>query len=147
MEEYYNAACQNKSLILLGIFDNISGKHIGNISFSEINWINRRASIAYLLGDVAFSGKGYVTEAVLMMMYYGFNRLNFNRIHAGVSAMHLASRKICEKVGLKEEGCQRQALFRNGEFSDAIVFGALRDEWMEELGDKALALFQVKPTY
>ena len=70
MRAYYEKSTQNQSLILLGIFDNESGKHIGNITFQDINWLNRRAFIAYLLGDNSFAGKGIVTEAVLMMMLW-----------------------------------------------------------------------------
>jgi RimJ/RimL family protein N-acetyltransferase len=147
MRDYYDKSTQNQNLILLGIFDNESGKHIGNITFQDINWLNRRAFIAYLLGDNSFAGKGIVTEAVLMMMYYGFNRLNFNRIYGGVTALHGASMKVCEKVGLKEEGRMRQHFFRNGVFSDSIVVGAVRDEWMPEFGEKSKALFEVPPTY
>lgn len=147
MRTYYERSTQNQSLILLGIFDNESGKHIGNITFQDINWLNRRAFIAYLLGDNSFAGKGIVTEAVLMMMYYGFNRLNFNRIYGGVTALHGASMKVCEKVGLKEEGRMRQHFYRNGEFSDSLVVGAIRDEWMAEFGQKAKELFTVPPTY
>jgi RimJ/RimL family protein N-acetyltransferase len=147
MRAYYEKSTQNQSLILLGIFDNETGKHIGNITFQDINWLNRRAFIAYLLGDKSFAGKGIITEAVLMMMYYGFNRLNFNRIYGGVTARHVASMKVCEKVGLKEEGRMRQHFYRNGEFSDSLVVGAVRDEWMIEFGQKAEELFSIPPTY
>lgn len=147
MLDYYEYSTQNTGLVLLGIFDNATGKHVGNITFSEISWINRRAFIAYLLGDADFAGKGYVTEAVYMMMYYGFNRLNFERIWGGVTALHGASRRICEKVGLKEEGVMRSHVFRNGEFSDSVVVGAIRSEWMEEFGEMARNLFTVPPTY
>jgi [ribosomal protein S5]-alanine N-acetyltransferase len=147
MLSFYQQACNNQSLVLLGIFDNESGKHIGNISFQEISWIVRRASIAYLLGDKSFEGKGIVTEAVTMMLYYGFNKLNFQRIFAGVSDLHEASKKVCIKAGLKQEGRLRNDLFRNGEFSDSILYAALRDEWIAEFGEKALQLFEVKPTY
>lgn len=147
MQEYYKQSTSNNSLILLGIFDNETQKHIGNITFQNINWINNRAFIAYLLGDNSFAGRGIVTEAVLMMMYYGFNRLNFNRIYGGVSALHGASMKVCEKVGLKEEGRMREHFLRNGQYSDSIVVGAVRTEWMKDFGEKAIALFDVPPTY
>lgn len=146
MLAYYKHACQNSDLILMGIYDNDSGKHIGNMTFQEINWIQRRAFIAYLLGDNSFAGKGIVTDACLMLMYYGFNKLNFERIWGGVSEKHTASRRICEKVGLLEEGRMRSHLLRNGEFCDAIVVGALRGEWMAKYGEIALSLCETPPT-
>ena len=146
MKSYFDRACENDDLILLGIFDNETDKHIGNITFQEIDWINRRAFIAYMLGDKEFSGKGIITQAVLMMMFYGFQKLNFDRIHGGVSELHVASIRICQKVGLLEEGRMRKHITRNGESSDILVVGSLRDEWLVSHGDKALQLFAVPPT-
>jgi RimJ/RimL family protein N-acetyltransferase len=146
MELYYRRAQANQDLLLLGIFDNDTQKHIGNITFQDINYINRRAFIAYLLGDHAFTGRGLITEAVLMMMYYGFNKLNFDRIFGGVSCAHPASQKVCEKVGLLVEGRQRNHIFRNGEHHDALIVGALREEWMKSHGVLAKACFETLPT-
>ena len=146
MKSYFDRSCENDDLILLGIFDNETDKHIGNITFQEIDWINRRAFIAYMLGDKEFTGKGIITQAVLMMMFYGFQKLNFDRIHGGVSELHVASIRICQKVGLLEEGRMRNHILRNGEASDILVVGSLRDEWLVSHGDKALQLFTVPPT-
>ena len=95
MQSYFDRSCENDDLKLLGIVDNETDKHIGNITFQEIDWINRRAFIAYMLGDKDFSGKGIITQAVLMMMLYGFQKLNFDRIYGGVSELHAASIRIC----------------------------------------------------
>lgn len=146
MKNYYEQACLN-NIILLGIFDNESDRHIGNISFSEIDHLNRRAFLGYLLGDKSFAGRGIITEATLMMMYYGFNKLNFERIHGGISDLNEASKRVATKAGLKVEGRLRNHFFRNGQFSDSLLVGALRSEWMEELGEKASKLFEVHPTY
>ena len=81
-----------------------------------------------------------------MMMLYGFQKLNFDRIYGGVSELHAASIRICQKVGLVEEGRMRNHILRNGEASDILVVGSLRDEWLVSHGDKALQLFAVPPT-
>jgi len=145
MFDYYEHACTNTNLILLGIFDNESGKHIGNITFQEIDWINQTAFIAYMLGDKDFTGKGIIPEACLMMMYYGFNKLNFERIWGGVVADHKASKRVCEKVGLQVEGCQKEHFKRNGKRYDSLLVGALREEWMFLYGKQAKELFQELP--
>ena len=74
---YYNHSCENSSLILLGIYDNESGKHIGNLTFQEIDWINRRAFIAYMLGDKSFGGKGIITDAVFDGHVLWFSKTQF----------------------------------------------------------------------
>jgi len=35
------------------------------------------------------------------------------------------------KVGFKEEGCQREVVFKNGAYHDEVMFGLLRDEWQK----------------
>ncbi len=139
---YYEHTCENSDILLLGIYDNQSGKHIGNISFQHINWINRNASINYMLGDKEFTGKGITTQACLMLMYYGFNKLNFERIWAGVSEAHLASQRVLQKVGLVEEGKKRKHILRQGNYYDVIMMGAIREEWIEKFGDLARSCFR-----
>jgi [ribosomal protein S5]-alanine N-acetyltransferase len=146
MRSYFDSAMQYRDPIVLAICDVVSGKHIGNIAFNEVNPVNRRAFIAYLLGDKSFTGRGIVTDAVLMFMYYGFNKLNFERIHGGVSDAHQASKKVCEKVGLLVEGRLRHHLLRNGTWHDMLPVGALRSEWMRSHGQRALECFAEPPT-
>ncbi len=141
MGDYYAAACRNERLILMGIFDNATNRHIGNITLQQIDWVHRRAFLGYLVGDKEFTGKGIAPEACLMMMYYGFNKLNFERIWTTVADAHAASRRVADKIGLKEEGRLRAHQMRNGERRDLLVFGALREEWMAERGEKARGLF------
>ena len=145
MQDYYHQTNKSDKILFLGIFDNETKKHIGNLCLQAICNLNRRAEVAYFLGDKNFSRKGIVTEAVKMIMYYGFNKLNLERIHAGASERNLASIRIFEKCGLKIEGKMRNHLFRNGEFSDVVLAGAFRSEWMKEV--KTESLFQFKPTY
>ena len=144
MQDYY-ALSAEKKLILLGIFDNASGRHVGNITLQELDWINRRAFIGYLIGEKDFAGKGIASEACLLMLYYGFNKLNFERIWTTVSAEHAASLKVAEEAGFKTEGRLRQHQLRNGKRFDLLAVGALRDEWMSERGEKAKAAYATLP--
>ena len=143
---YFDHAQRYEDLLVLAIIDKQTDKHVGNVALSSIDWIQRRAFIAYLLGDSDFAGKGYTTDAVLMLMYYGFNKLNFDRIYGGVNAEHAASRRVCAKVGLLEEGVFRGHLMRNGRRIDVVPVGALRDEWMKAHGKAAIDLYDIPPT-
>ncbi len=145
MEAYYAAACANDRLVLLGIFDGASGRHIGNITLQQLDWIHRRGFLGYLIGDKEFSGKGVASEACLMMLYYGFNKLNLERVWTTVAVDHEASMRVASKAGLKPEGILRAHQMRAGVRRDMAVVGALRSEWMEEHGATALALFAEPP--
>lgn len=146
MEGYYKKACDpNSDLVFLGIYDNETGRHIGNISYKNINWSCRRGWLGYLIGDPEFRGKGIATDAVLMFMLYGFNKLNFNRIFTTVSEPNTASRKLSERVGLKEEGLMRGHIITGGRTIDVYMFGVLRDEWLASHGEQARACFDDPP--
>ncbi len=145
MQAYYENAQRHTDTLLLGIFDNETEKHIGNITFTQINMFHRRAFIAYLIGDRSFSGRGIATDANLMLMYYGFNKLNFERIDGGVSNAHAASIRVCEKVGLLTEGKRRNHFYRGGTWYDSILVGAIRDEWMKTHGEAAKECFAELP--
>lgn len=144
MEGYYALSVQKK-LVLLGIFDTARNTHVGNITLQELDWINRRAFMGYLIGEREFAGRGYATESCLMMLYYGFNKLNFDKIWTTVSAEHAASLKVAEKAGFKVEGRLRAHQMRNGQRYDLLMVGALRQEWMVDRGDVARDVFSVLP--
>lgn len=145
MRAYYELGARQDKMLLLGIFDNETNKHIGNITYSDINYLHQRAFIAYMLGDRSFEGKGITTDASLMLMYYGFNKLNFHRIDGGVANIHPASRRVCEKVGLLVEGEQRDYFQRNGQRFDRLIVAAIREQWMADFGEKARSCFEVLP--
>lgn len=145
MRAFFEEGEKQDKMLLLGIFDSETDKHIGNITFTDINYLHQRAFIAYMLGDRSFEGQGITTDASLMLMYYGFNKLNFQRIDGGVADIHPASRRVCEKVGLMVEGEQRNFFFRNGQWYNRLVVGALRSEWMKVYGERARSCFDVLP--
>lgn len=144
MDEYYALSVQRK-LLLLGIFDNASGTHVGNITLQELDWVNRRGFIGYLIGEKSFAGQGIASEACLMVLYYGFNKLNLDRIWTTVSVEHAASLKVAEKAGFKVEGHLRKHQMRNGQRHDLTMVGALREEWMAERGEAARAAYATLP--
>lgn len=145
MRAYFEGTVRYEDRFVLAICDNETGRHIGNIGLSAINWIHRRACIGYLIGEKEFAGRGIATDANLMFMYYGFAKLNFERIHASAIEPHRASRRVLEKAGMLEEGRSRRHLLRAGVWHDDILYGALREEWMATHGAKARALFAELP--
>lgn len=103
-------------------------RHIGNIALQRIHAINRSAEFAILLGDKSAWGKGYGEEAGRLICAHGFAVLNLHRIHCGTFASNIGMMRLAEKLGMQREGVQRQAVFKNGNYVDVVLYGLLRSE-------------------
>jgi RimJ/RimL family protein N-acetyltransferase len=73
--------------------------------------------------------KGYGTEAFRAFIDYLFSQQNMHRIWFLVADDNAVAQGLYNKVGFKEEGRQRQALFRDGRYHDYIMMSLLEDEW------------------
>ena len=107
-------------------------RHIGNISLQSIDRYNRCAEFAIIMGDRSCWGKGYAGEAARILCSHGFNRVGLHRIYCGTSENNAGMISLARKLGMKQEGVRRQALFENGSFVDAIEFGFVKGELNSE---------------
>ena len=76
-------------------------------------------------------GKGCCTEAVKIMVDYLFLSKDIGRIQAHTDIRNVASQKVLEKVGFKNEGTIRKSNFIRGEWRDMYLYSILREEWKE----------------
>lgn len=129
MREFLDVQHKMKDRIVLAIIENEKDKHIGNISLQQINWLSKSAEYAILIGEKDYWGKGYATEASLLICDYGFTKLNLHRIYCGTSEMNISMQKLAQKMKMKKEGVRREAMFKNGEYFDCIEFGVLKKEY------------------
>jgi RimJ/RimL family protein N-acetyltransferase len=84
--------------------------------------------LGYILYDEASRNKGYVSEAVSLMIRYLFSTHPINRIQILVLPANEASRKVAIKCGFRFEGIARWAFFHDGKNKDVEVYSILRDE-------------------
>ena len=106
-------------------------KHIGNVSLQNINWVNRSAEIAIIIGNKNYWNKGAGSESYRLILEYGFKTLNLNRISSGQTVTNSGMIKVCEKCGMKKEGILRQVLYKEGKFLDAVIFSILQREYVK----------------
>lgn len=85
--------------------------------------------------DVAFWGNGYTTEALNVILDFGFNDLRLHRIHAGCAVDNVASIRVLEKVGMLREGRGRQILPLKTGWSDNFEYSILESDKRISLSD------------
>lgn len=104
---------------------------IGTVSLEDINYINRTATLGIFIGDKNFRGNGYGTEAIRLLLDYGFNYMNLNNIKLDVMEFNERAIKCYEKCGFKEYGRRRKFGFINGKYYDRIEMDILAEEFKE----------------
>jgi ribosomal-protein-alanine N-acetyltransferase len=80
-------------------------------------------------------GKGYTTEAMFMILKFGFEKLLLHRIEAGVATENLASIKVLEKNGMQKEGIRRKILPIRGEWKDNFHYAILEEDFVSKIGN------------
>lgn len=75
--------------------------------------------------------KGYVGEAIRIIVDYLFLSKDAVRIQAKADPENIASCKALEKAGFKREGVLRKTFYCRGKWRDDYVYSILREEWKE----------------
>jgi ribosomal-protein-alanine N-acetyltransferase len=86
------------------------------------------AFIGYWI-DEALAGRGYVPEGVVLLIRHAFEALQLHRLEAAIVPRNTASRRVVEKLGLREEGTSLRFLQIQGVYEDHIRYALTADEW------------------
>lgn len=104
VEEYVRSYEGANTKLLLGIYDRATELHIGNVTFSHIDWEKNVGAIGIAIGDVSYWGKGYATEALKLGVDFAFLKLKLCKLVAGIHENNEASKKLFIKLGFIREG-------------------------------------------
>lgn len=124
----------NKNEVTCAICLKNSYELIGIVFLLNIDLLNRTACCPIFIGN-KYCGKGYATEARMLILKYAFYERGLLRITDYVIEDNIASLKLHEKCGYKQEGIMRKAVFKNGKFINQYVLGCLKEDF-DKLIDK-----------
>lgn len=111
---------------------------VGNVGLFAFRNADRAAEIGIFIGEKPYWDKGYGTEVMQLMLRFGFNELNLNRIFLRVYQTNLRGIRSYEKAGFKTEGRLREDRYMDGRYVDVFIMSVLRSDWKAEQpgGDK-----------
>jgi [ribosomal protein S5]-alanine N-acetyltransferase len=111
-----------------GIYLAETDELIRNVTLSEVvRGPLQSCWIGYYL-DKNHNGKGYMTEAVRLVVDYAFKELQLHRIEAGVMPHNIASIKVLKKAGFHQEGIAKKSVKINGRWEDHVVLAIVNEE-------------------
>lgn len=102
---------------------------VGGITISNVR---RRAAqfgtLGYWMGE-EFAGHGLMSEAVGVLLPFFFDTLGLHRLQAAFLPHNMASRRVLEKNGFREEGYAESYLQIDGRWADHVLFALTRERW------------------
>ncbi len=81
--------------------------------------------------------QGYGTEAINWVLDWGFRRGGLHRISIAAWSFNTTAVTLYRKLGFADEGVEREAMFFDRKWYDAIHFGMLESEWAKLRGLRA----------
>lgn len=84
--------------------------------------------IGYILFDTTSRNKGYMTEALALLVNFLFGTKKINRLQLTVMPGNVASKRVAQKCGFQLEGVMRGAIFHRGTHHDLEMYSLLRHE-------------------
>ncbi len=104
---------------------------IGEVAFNIEDWTHQRAEIGYRLTKTA-SGKGYCTQACLLLIDFLFKEFGFVKLVAKCDPRNIASYKVMEKLGFVREGHFKHHYLLGSEWTDQYDYGLLATNWLAQ---------------
>lgn len=111
------------------IVDITNDKLIGTVSLEGFNDVNRSAVLGIFIGDCNYRSNGYGTEAIKLILEYGFKYLNLHSIRLELLDVNERAHKCYLKCGFKDAGRIRETVFLDGKYYDKLHMDILASEF------------------
>ena len=102
---------------------------IGECGYQNLNKVQHKAELFYAMRSDEFKKQGFMSEAVPLVIAYGFNHLNLHRIEVKVSPLNIPSIRIIEKNGFIKDGFLREDYFINDKYENSEIYSLLKSEY------------------
>jgi UDP-4-amino-4,6-dideoxy-N-acetyl-beta-L-altrosamine N-acetyltransferase len=110
------------------IIDKETNVPVGSTFLRDIDPKNKKAEFGIFIGDSSSRGKGFGSEAAILITDFGFKQLHLNRVYLRVFAHNANAIKSYENAGFTCEGLLRQDIYTNDRFNDVIVMSKLKSK-------------------
>ncbi|WP_159888722.1 GNAT family N-acetyltransferase [Paenibacillus puerhi] len=110
-----------------------SEEYIGQIDLFKFDWKNRCVEMGIVIGCKEDQGRGYGSEAIMLLQEFVFDRVNLNRLQLEVHDYNQQAINCYKKCGFIEEGRLRQRHFINGKYSDTVYMGILQSDYQARI--------------
>ncbi|NOK62583.1 MAG: Protein N-acetyltransferase, RimJ/RimL family [Chloroflexi bacterium AL-W] len=128
-EEWFASITKDPTIKYFGIVVCEGQQLIGNISLKQINYRHGTAEIGIGIGEKSTWGKGYGSEAIRLMVDYGFTFLGLHSICLWHTSFNERGHRAYLKAGFKVAGQWREAALFDGQRYDHVLMDITREDF------------------
>ena len=103
------------------------GRVVGNMAAWLVDGTDHTAELGWVFSP-DFAGQGFATEAVTALVELVFADPRLHRVIAQMDSRNERSARLAERIKMRQEAHFRQNLWIKNEWTDTVVFAALRSE-------------------
>jgi RimJ/RimL family protein N-acetyltransferase len=126
VERYAATRPEQTDRVDLAVLRAEDGKVLGEVVLYDLDADNETMGLRIAL--IAEQGKGYGTDAIRLLLRYGFDVVGLHRVELEVFDFNPRAIASYRKCGFVEEGRLREALLWEGQWHDALLMGVLRTD-------------------
>lgn len=118
--DWYAALISNQTGAWFAVEDVTTGAFVGAGGFNDVD-SNKKGEIGFWLLPQHW-GKGYMSEAMPLLITYGHTDLGLHRIEGFVDHENVKCKRAMDKVGLKYEGTMVDCELKDGKFRSIDIY-------------------------
>ena len=132
-ESWFNHLQQTRDKnFMFGIVRLSDGKLIGACGLLYVNWVIRSADYSFYIGEneAYIDDKGWAKEATKLLLQYGFNNLNLNKVW--MELYEFDSQKISffmNEFQFAQDGILRDNCYEEGRFWNSLLISLLKKDY------------------
>lgn len=123
------AMAKDSNQVSFAVVNRADDRPIGNCGLFDIDPVRQIATIGIFIGQPEFHSGGYGTEAMALLLDYGFRFRNLHNINLFYFSYNTRGEKAYRKLGFKEVGRRREAIRYHGKYYDEVMMDLLEDEF------------------
>lgn len=132
---YFDTALQErkeKRSYPFAIYDKREGRYAGCTRYANISAPDKRVEIGWTWYKPSLQRTGINKACKFLLLSFGFEKLDLNRIELKTSHLNLKSQGAMLKIGAVKEGVLRKhSIAENGFVRDTVFFSFIKEEWPE----------------
>lgn len=130
--EWINNTAYFKNNYVFGIEDSDDDKLLGTCGLYDCDFVARKAELRMKIGDKSYHGKGIGTKALKLLLHFGYQDVNLNKIWLKVLYNNKAAVKLYRNERFVEEGILRQDMYIKGDYHDVYIMSLLKQEYIKD---------------